>query len=86
MLTMLQTLVMQHMVWILSKWFYDTSTGAATGAARCGSFVAGKDGNRYPLSVCPQVKNPLGTDSGTSLYPRVWVQVAFDIHGYLQNG
>jgi hypothetical protein len=23
----------------LSKWFYDTSTGAATGAARCGSFV-----------------------------------------------
>jgi hypothetical protein len=25
----------------LSKWFYDTSTGAATGAARCGSFVGG---------------------------------------------
>jgi hypothetical protein len=24
---------------ILSKWFYDTSTGAATGAVRCGSFV-----------------------------------------------
>jgi hypothetical protein len=23
----------------LSKWFYDTSTGAATGAVRCGSFV-----------------------------------------------
>jgi hypothetical protein len=23
----------------LSKWFYDTFTGAATGAARCGSFV-----------------------------------------------
>jgi hypothetical protein len=23
----------------MSKWFYDTSTGAATGAARCGSFV-----------------------------------------------
>jgi hypothetical protein len=23
----------------LSKWFCDTSTGAATGAARCGSFV-----------------------------------------------
>jgi hypothetical protein len=26
---------------VLSKWFYDTSTGAATGAARCGSFVGG---------------------------------------------
>jgi hypothetical protein len=25
----------------LSKWFCDTSTGAATGAARCGSFVGG---------------------------------------------
>jgi hypothetical protein len=25
----------------VSKWFYDTSTGAATGAARCGSFVGG---------------------------------------------
>jgi hypothetical protein len=26
---------------ILSKWFYDTSIGVATGAARCGSFVGG---------------------------------------------
>jgi hypothetical protein len=25
----------------MSKWFYDTSTCAATGAARCGSFVKG---------------------------------------------
>jgi hypothetical protein len=25
----------------LSNWFYDTSTGAATRAARCGSFVGG---------------------------------------------
>jgi hypothetical protein len=25
----------------LSKWFYDTFTGAATGAARCGFFVGG---------------------------------------------
>jgi hypothetical protein len=25
----------------LSKWFYDNFTGAATGAARCGSFVGG---------------------------------------------
>jgi hypothetical protein len=25
----------------MSKWFYNTSTGAATGAARCGSFVGG---------------------------------------------
>jgi hypothetical protein len=29
-------------VWVsLSKWFYDTFTGAATGAAHCGSFVGG---------------------------------------------
>jgi hypothetical protein len=26
---------------MLSKWFYDTSIGVATGAARCGSFVGG---------------------------------------------
>jgi hypothetical protein len=25
----------------MSKWFYDTSTGAATRAARCGSFIGG---------------------------------------------
>jgi hypothetical protein len=25
----------------LSKWFYDTSTGAVTGAVRCGSFIGG---------------------------------------------
>jgi hypothetical protein len=25
----------------LSKWFYDTFIGAATGAAHCGSFVGG---------------------------------------------
>jgi hypothetical protein len=25
----------------MSKWFYDTSTGAATGAAHCGSFIGG---------------------------------------------
>jgi hypothetical protein len=25
----------------MSKWFYDTSTGAATGVAHCGSFVGG---------------------------------------------
>jgi hypothetical protein len=25
----------------VSKWFYDTSTGAATGATRCGSFARG---------------------------------------------
>jgi hypothetical protein len=25
----------------MSKWFYDTSTGAVTEAARCGSFVGG---------------------------------------------
>jgi hypothetical protein len=24
---------------MLSKWFYDTSTGAATGAVRCGFFI-----------------------------------------------
>jgi hypothetical protein len=27
--------------WFVSKWFYDTFTGAATGAARYGSFVGG---------------------------------------------
>jgi hypothetical protein len=26
---------------MVSKWFYDISTGAAIGAARCGSFVGG---------------------------------------------
>jgi hypothetical protein len=31
----------------LSKWFYDTSTGAAVGAARCGSFV----GNAFSFLV-----------------------------------
>jgi hypothetical protein len=25
----------------MSKWFYDISTGAAIGAARCGSFIGG---------------------------------------------
>ena len=50
------------------------------------STVPAKDGNGYPLSACPRVKNPLDTGSGTSLYPRVWVRVAFDIRGYLQNG
>jgi hypothetical protein len=28
----------------ISKWFYDTFTGAATGAARCGSFVGDEFG------------------------------------------
>jgi hypothetical protein len=35
------TRVNSHLARDLSKWFYDTSTGAATGAARCGSFVRG---------------------------------------------
>jgi hypothetical protein len=39
--TMSPPCAMRHCVWFLSKWFYDTSTGAATGAARCGSFVGG---------------------------------------------
>jgi hypothetical protein len=29
------------LVCYLLKWFYDTFTGVATGAARCGSFVGG---------------------------------------------
>jgi hypothetical protein len=33
----------------MSKWLYDTSTGAATGAARCGSFV-GKSFGRLVVS------------------------------------
>jgi hypothetical protein len=28
-----------YLAYQMSKWFYDTSTGAATVAARCGSFV-----------------------------------------------
>jgi hypothetical protein len=28
-----------YLVRQMLKWFYDTSTGAATGAARCGSFM-----------------------------------------------
>jgi hypothetical protein len=31
--------VFPYLVHQMSKWFYDTSTGAATGAAHCGSFV-----------------------------------------------
>jgi hypothetical protein len=46
--------------------------------------IGTKDGNEYPLSACPRVKNLLGTGSGMSLYPRV--RVAFDIRRYLQNG
>jgi hypothetical protein len=30
-----------YLVRQMSEWFYDTSTGAATGAARCGSFIGG---------------------------------------------
>jgi hypothetical protein len=52
----------------------------------CKITVGFKDGSGYPLSVCPQVKNLLGMDLGTSLDPLVWVWVAFGIHGYLQNG
>jgi hypothetical protein len=36
----------------LSKWFYDTSTRAATGAARCGSFV----GKAFSLLVVAHPK------------------------------
>jgi hypothetical protein len=32
----------------ISKWFYDTSTGAATGAAHCGSFA----GKAFSLFGC----------------------------------
>jgi hypothetical protein len=71
---------------------YSVGMLAWTGAHRRGLAAvrrrrgSGKDGNGYPWSVCPRVKNLLGTNSGTSLYPRVRVRVAFDIHGYLQNG
>jgi hypothetical protein len=33
-----QGLVLSFLVCQISKWFYDTCTGAATGAVRCGSF------------------------------------------------
>jgi hypothetical protein len=32
-----------------------------------------KDGNGYPLPVCSQVKNLMGTDSGLSFYP--WMRI-----------
>jgi hypothetical protein len=51
-----------------------------------GGWIMGKDGNGYLLSVCPRIKNSLGTNLGMSLYPQVRVRVAFDIHEYLQNG
>jgi hypothetical protein len=40
------TVSLWHDLWngqlrMMSKWFYDTSTSVATGAARCGSFVGG---------------------------------------------
>jgi benzoyl-CoA reductase/2-hydroxyglutaryl-CoA dehydratase subunit BcrC/BadD/HgdB len=50
---------------------------------RCGLSIIYKDGNGYPLSTCPRVKKSLGMNSDESV-PTVWV--AFDIHGYLQNG
>jgi hypothetical protein len=34
----------------MSKWFYDTSTGAATGATRCGSFI-GKALTSWSLAI-----------------------------------
>jgi hypothetical protein len=41
----------------MSKWFYDTSIGAATGAARCGSFV----GKAFSLFGCSLRVNVVDT-------------------------
>jgi hypothetical protein len=45
-----------------------------------------RDGNGCDLSAYPWIKNPLGTVLGTSLYPWIRIQVAFDIHGYFKMG
>jgi hypothetical protein len=74
-----------NILWDFNSDFYSVMD-EARGQFAHNFFMEVKDGNGYPLSVCPRVKNPLGTDSGTSLYPRVRVRVAFDIHRYLQNG
>jgi hypothetical protein len=41
----------------MSKWFYDISTGAATGAAHCGSFV----GKAFSLFGCSLWMNVVDT-------------------------
>jgi hypothetical protein len=41
----------------MSKWFYNTSTGAATGAARCGSFM----GKAFGLFGCSLHVNMVDT-------------------------
>jgi hypothetical protein len=35
-----------------------------------------KDGNGYPISVCPRISDPMNIDLGVSLYPRAWVRAA----------
>jgi hypothetical protein len=58
----------------LSKWFYDTSTGAATGAARCGSFVGGAQiawGVGYPGIRWTRRFTWFGPPERNTLRPRV---------------
>jgi hypothetical protein len=59
---------------LLSKWFYDTSTGAATGAARCGSFVGGAQiarGVGYPGIRWTRRFTWFGPPERNTLRPRV---------------
>jgi hypothetical protein len=58
----------------VSKWFYDTSTGAATGAARCGSFVGGAQiarGVGYPGIRWTRGFTWFGPPERNTLRPRV---------------
>jgi hypothetical protein len=58
----------------LSKWFYDTSTSAATGAARCGSFVGGAQiarGVGYPRILWTRRLTWFGPPERNTLRPRV---------------
>jgi hypothetical protein len=69
----LSTLVHIRLTYV-SKWFYDTSTGAATGAARCGSFVGGAQiarGVGYPGIRWTRRFTWFGPPERNTLRPRV---------------
>jgi hypothetical protein len=58
----------------MSKWFYDTYIGAATGAARCGSFVGGAQITRgvgYPGMRWTRRFTWFGPPERNTLCPRV---------------
>jgi hypothetical protein len=68
------TRVNSHLARDLLKWFYDTSTGAATGAARCGSFIGGAQiarGVGYPGIRWTRRFTWFGPPERNTLRPRV---------------